>query len=159
MRRWGRYASDPVAASAASTNRSLRSHSVFNGKSGKVEPIQGVQRATTERWVCASGVNASNECGKVLGPGFIRKKGIGAEYQFIADILTKSGDSGGPVWDPITHKAAGLIRAGTSAKDGECWKDAKGRHVCTHMLFVPLKPGGGSVGVLPKLGVELLRER
>lgn len=82
---------------------------------------------------------------------------------YLAKNLTVSGDSGGPVWDPETHKAVGLITGGSKEAGGKCWPTSyqgvahQGR-ICSRMIFTPLLPGGGSEGILPKLGVEILKQ-
>jgi hypothetical protein len=76
---------------------------------------------------------------------------------FVAAGYTVSGDSGGPVWDPETHKAVGLI-SGSSPEFAHCEELGGGRVACDHMAFTPLLQGGGSPGAEPTLGVELLRQ-
>lgn len=80
---------------------------------------------------------------------------------FLALGVVGEGDSGGPVWDPETHKAVGLITSETPGYGGKCWsRPARFRSIktCNRMLFTPLLPSGGSAGVDPTLGVEVLQQ-
>lgn len=80
---------------------------------------------------------------------------------FLTYGISAEGDSGGPVWDPETHKAVGLITAATTSFGGKCWDRPVGSRsviACNRMLFTPLLPGGGSAGIDPTLGVEVLRQ-
>jgi hypothetical protein len=140
----------------------LRSHSVLNGDPLALQPIQGVQPAHLHRTVCWSGINGK-DCGRVVLSGKApAHDGYGGHvWVFLALGVVGKGDSGGPVWDPETHKAVGLITAETDGLGGKCW-NRPGKYqsirTCNRMLFTPLRPGGGSAGIEPTLGVEALKQ-
>ncbi len=131
-----------------------------NGNPLESEPIQGVQPPHAKRWVCWSGAYGGPECGFVMW----HREGI-VNHHWLALYLAKGnateGDSGGPVWDPLTHKAVGLIKGGTIEGGGRCWKTySVGQWAveCNRMLFTPLRPGGGSDGIEPTLSVKVLSQ-
>lgn len=138
---------------------SLRSHSVLNGETLEAQPIQVVQEPKVRRYVCWSGVISGNHCGMVTykhrlfaGDGHER-----IVYRAVGPAA--EGDSGGPVWDPVTHKAVGLITS--IAVSGACHTLPIGSLWCPRMDFTPLLPHGSQAqipGILPFLGVEVLKE-
>ena len=143
-------------------DESLRSHSVLNGDPLAAQPIQGAQAARLHRTVCWSGINGK-DCGSVVlhGKGPAEDGHGGHKWMFLALGVVGEGDSGGPVWDPETHKAVGLITSETPGYGGKCWsRPARFRSIktCNRMLFTPLLPSGGSAGVDPTLGVEVLQQ-
>lgn len=93
-----------VDAEAVLIDKSLRSRSVLNGSPMQAEPIQGAQRPRAQRFVCWSGVNGGQHCGEVLHMDEIYEDGM-IDFVFRVDGPSAQGDSGGPVWDQITHKA------------------------------------------------------
>jgi YD repeat-containing protein len=138
--------------------KSMRSHSVLNGSPLEAEPIQGAQRARVGKEVCWSGVVSGRDCGKVwfYTPGEFDD---GTEKDvYVAVGISFKGDSGGPVWDPNTHKAVGLITGATGGGGGKCWEISSGAVGCNRMAFTPLLQGGGSPGILPVLGLEILEQ-
>lgn len=143
-------------------DENLRSHSVLNNDPLEGQPIQGIESPSVGRHVCWSGVYGGNHCGRVIShnePFF----GGHLKAVYLVKGLTISGDSGGPVWDPVTHKAVGLITGGSKEAGGSCWPTSyqgvahQGR-ICSRMVFTPLLPGGGSEGIAPKLGIEVLKQ-
>lgn len=145
------------AAGILLADENLRSHSVLNKSPLEVEPIQGAQAAHKKEHVCWSGVNGNNHCGWVLG---IAETYLGARVEnlFLVKGVTVQGDSGGPVWDPETHKAVGLITVASSEDGGKCWETYYGALACTRMKFTPLVTARGVDGALPELGVEILKQ-
>lgn len=138
-------------------DESLRSHSVLNGSPLEVQPIQGVQKARVKKHVCWSGPIGGSQCGKVL---LHREAYFGPRLKkvYVASGVTIQGDSGGPVWDPKTHKAVGLITGASRAAGGLCWVTSRQEIACNRMAFTPLLSGGGSPGILPTLGLEILEQ-
>jgi YD repeat-containing protein len=147
----------PTDGEAILIDKSLRSHSALNGSPLEAQPIQGVQPAGVSRHVCWSGIFGGKQCGKVL---FHTEAFFGGRLKavYIVDGLTIKGDSGGPVWDPATHKAVGLITGGSREAGGKCWKKSWGGIACSRMAFTPLLPSGGSRGILTELGVSILKQ-
>lgn len=135
----------------------LRSHSVLNGSPLEPQPIQGVQAPRIHRYVCWSGIFGGNHCGMVIWAG---EKIIDGHVKtmYAANGPSAQGDSGGPVWDPNTHKAVGLITAGSADFGGSCFRLPEGPIDCPQTLFTPLQPGAGSPGALPTLGLEILAQ-
>jgi hypothetical protein len=147
-------------AEAILIDKSLRSHSVLNGSPMRAEPIQGAQRPRANRFVCWSGVNGGQHCGKVLHLEEGVVEGM-LDFGFLVDGPAAEGDSGGPVWDPITHKAVGLI--GSIIASPHCWTLSKPGDplMCPRMVFTPLLPRPNKAhpeGAMPKLGVDILKE-
>jgi len=136
-------------------NENLRSHSVLNGDPLEAQPIQGVQVPHNRETVCWSGIYGGNQCGKISWHGESLISGR-VEATFMVKGLSIKGDSGGPVWDPETHKAVGLMTAVSSEDGGKCWKTSYNSVACTRMKFTPLLASGGSHGIIPELGVEVL---
>ena len=144
-------------ALAIKIDASLRSHSVLNGAPLEAQPIQGVQRIRKNEEVCWSGIFIGKECGTVLfaATGFVggEKKSL-----FIAEGWSIEGDSGGPVWDPNTHKAVGIISGGLSAVEVSCYYTSFNAKACPGTSITPIVQGGGSDGVNAVLGVETLKQ-
>lgn len=147
----------PVDGEAIWIDEDLRSHSVLNGQPLEAQPIQGTERPHDREWVCWSGIYGGNQCGRVLWHGSTFIEGI-AEHVYLAKGLNIQGDSGGPVWNPETHKAVGLITAVSGEAGGKCWITDYNAHACTRMLFTPLLAAGESAGIGPELGVEVLHQ-
>lgn len=146
-----------VDAGAIGVPEGLATHSVLNGSPLAPESIQGAMRPYIGRTVCWSGVYGGQHCGRVKE----REPFAGVEtaymYVFRVGGPTAKGDSGGPVWDPVTHKAVGLITAGA----GVSWPLPNGSRMFRGMRFTPLLPRPGEEhpeGALPKLGLDILRE-
>jgi sugar lactone lactonase YvrE len=147
-----------VDGEAISIDENYRSHSVLNGDPLEAQPIQGVQAPRLHHRVCWSAIH-EKVCGPVTVSGVTHPQdGFGAHnWVFLAHGMDAQGDSGGPVWDPETHKAVGLITAATGAQGGKCWREGK-VEACNRMMFTPLLPIEGAAGVVPTLGVEVLEE-
>jgi tripartite motif-containing protein 71 len=149
-----------VDAEAILIDKSLRSHSVLNGSPMHAESIQGAQHPRVGRFVCWSGVTGGQHCGEVLRRDEIYEGGM-VDFVFRVEGPSAQGDSGGPVWDPITHKAVGLIAA--LPLTNKCWTLPKqfSPIMCPRMVFTPLLPRPNQSfpeGALPKLGVDILKE-
>lgn len=144
-------------ALAIKISDALRSHSVLNGSPLEAQPIQGVQRVKKNQEVCWSGIFGGKECGTVqfATTGFIEHE---IKRVFIVEGWSMSGDSGGPVWDPKTHKAVGIISFGLPAIELPCYITSFNAKACPGTAITPLLPGGGSDGVNPVLGLETLKE-
>lgn len=138
-------------------DENLRSHSVLNGSPLDAEPIQGVQVTQVRKTVCWSGIYGGKNCGLVLRPSEVVISGH-LKVVYLVKGLSIRGDSGGPVWDPITHKAVGLITGISDEESGKCWETSYESIVCSRMIFTPLLAGGGSSGIAPSLGVEMLKQ-
>jgi len=149
-----RHVTDALAIRIAD---SLRSHSVLNGVPLEAQPIQGVQRVKTNKEVCWSGIFGGKECGTVrfATTGFIEHE---VKRVFIVEGWSMSGDSGGPVWDPNTHKAVGIISFGLPAVELPCYITSYDAKACPGTAITPLLQGGGSNGVNPVLGIETLKQ-
>jgi tripartite motif-containing protein 71 len=101
-------------------DENLRSHSVLNGDPLEAQPIQGDQPPQVGRKVCWSGERSGHHCGMVKFHTQMYEESTPIIVYVVAG-LSMTGDSGGPVWDPETHKAVGLITGGTP-EFGKCWK-------------------------------------
>ncbi|MGN6254253.1 MAG: DUF6531 domain-containing protein [Solirubrobacterales bacterium] len=145
-------------------DKSLRSHSVLNrnGHTLEAQSIQGVESPEATKHVCWSGVYGGSQCGRVITSD-VGYFGGRLKAVYVVKGRSVSGDSGGPVWDPITHKAVGLITGNSKDYGGRCRPTSypnvehQGR-ICSRMIFTPLLPGGGSEGIKPTLGIEVLKQ-
>jgi hypothetical protein len=138
-------------------NNALRTHSVLNGTPLEAQPIQGVERVPDGNYVCWSGVISGNHCGMVHGQHVSNLDGH-TRFLFEADGLAATGDSGGPVWDPKTHKAVGLITTVRPGGGKGCSLLSHEAELCPRMRFTPLDLPQGSypAGIQNWLGVEVL---
>jgi hypothetical protein len=143
------------------TDKSFRSHGVLNGSPLEVEPIQGIQSPKVGRKVCWSGIKGGRHCGKI-----IKRVSRVVEGRFMKLFKVEGpdaqGDSGAPVWDPVTHKAIGLITSGEKSSDKPCHILPGPAEWCPRMLFTPLLPRpnrkSDPPGIAPTLGIEILTE-
>jgi hypothetical protein len=145
------------AAGVLLNDENLRSHSVLNNSPLEAQPIEGVEAVHEGGHVCWSGIDGGNHCGRVLWLSESRIEGR-FEKTFLVRGLSIQGDSGGPVWDPETHKAVGLITAITNEGGGKCWKTSYRAQACNRMRFTPLVTSKGATGAIPELGVEILKQ-
>ena len=149
-------------AAGVTIDRSLRSHSVLNGDPLEEQPILGTEPPIVGRAICWSGITSGRHCGKILKR--VRRIVDGRYTKlFKVEGPDAEGDSGAPVWDPVTHKAVGLITSGEPASNMPCHTLPKNRaEWCPRMLFTPLFPrpnkSGDPPGIAPTLGIEVLRE-
>ena len=75
---------------------------------------------------------------------------------YVANGEVATGDSGGPVWDPDTHRAVGVI-IGSSPDFAHCEHTFVGDMRCDMMAFAPLRNlPDTTLGAATKLGVEIL---
>jgi YD repeat-containing protein len=138
--------------------KELRSHSVLNGDPLTAEPIQGIGRTGSGREVCWSGINGGKNCGTILK---MVKRSIEGNRSLLFKVEgpAAEGDSGAPVWDPITHRAVGSITSGEPAVNKSCHRLPNDALWCPRMLFAPLLPRpnkANPAGIAPALGVEIL---
>jgi hypothetical protein len=145
-----------VDAGTVTIDANLRSHSVLNRSPLEGQTIQGIERPVEGRRVCWSAVSSGNHCGHIRFFVTIPTSGGKEVLAYVADGETESGDSGGPVWDPDTHKAVGLI-VGSSPDFAHCETTPLRRKRCDKMAFTPLRvPSSPSAGAEAKLGVQVL---
>ena len=146
---------------AIDVNAPLASSGLFYGNPSSIWPIDGMQRMRVRRLYCWSGRYGGTNCGVAFRVR--RYKQDGVKWTIGMDIMgpTIAGDSGGPVWDPRTLKAVGVISAHGAINGKPCTK-VKEREWCPRTLVAPLLPFHGKSypdGVIPRLGVELVRNR
>lgn len=147
-----------IDATAIRTNEDLATHSVLNGSPMVPQPIQGAMQPKVRRTVCWSGVFGGQHCGRIIKREPYPSPAGGLQYLFLVNGPAASGDSGGPVWDRDAHKAVGLIEAGA----GGSWTLPSGQVMYRRMRFTPLLPRNGEAipeGALPKMGLDILKER
>jgi hypothetical protein len=145
-------------------DESLRSHSVLSvsGKTLKGEGLWGAERPRLNVEVCWSGVDGGQACGKVFKKKLVAVEGrVSWEYKVIGPAA--EGDSGGPVWNPETHRAVGQISTAERTPTQLCHHllSPVGPLWCPRMTFTPILPPEGESqppGIAPRLGVELLKE-
>jgi sugar lactone lactonase YvrE len=139
----------------------LRSHGVFFGDPKSLLPMFGVQRPKFGMKVCWSGVSGGVHCGTVKHTEWK------IDESHLTDLVlvngpAAQGDSGGPVWNPYTEKAVGLISAQKRSAQKPCHELPKKVIWCPLMLFTPLLPFQNRsipAGIQPMLGVEVLKDQ
>lgn len=147
-----------VDAEGILIDKSLRSHSVLAGSPLAPEAIQGQRAMKPRRWACWSGVTGGQHCGKVKKVRYQLESGT-ISWVFQVNAPSAEGDSGAPVWDPVTHKAVGVLSGGIP---GGCWTLKSGAEMCPRTGVTPLLPRSTVTfpeGALPKMGLEVLRQR
>ena len=138
-------------------DNAIRSHSVLNGSPLAPQPVQGQQPMRAHRWACWSGITGGQHCGKIKKVIESLENG-GIAWVFQVNAPSAKGDSGAPVWDPITHKAIGVLAAGIP---GGCWSLKSGAEMCPRTAVTPLLPRPNAAypeGALPKMGLEVIRQ-
>lgn len=71
-----------------------------------------------------------------------------------------TGDSGGPIWNPRTEKAVGLVSEGWATPQLPCHELASGSRYCKLRGITPLVPYANRpnpAGALNVMGLELVR--
>ncbi len=136
-----------------------RSHSVLNGTPLEPQSIQGSERPPETKKVCWSGVVTGHHCGYMEGLATMTEQPTGKSiFGYVVKGEAANGDSGGPVWDPTTHRAVGTI-VGSSSDIAHCVKNVFGVVRCDHFAITPLRVSGSPVfGGEAKLGVQVLAE-
>jgi hypothetical protein len=148
-------------AEAVTVAESLRSHSVLNNHDGTlaIQPVQGAEQVLGGI-VCWSGVSSGSHCGEIEGEAFVSGDGSHETLVYEAKGPAAQGDSGGPVWDPETHEAVGIMTtASPGPNPGEnCERLPSGSITCPRLQFTPLEQPAGTEapGALRYLGVEVL---
>ena len=152
-------------AEAIRIDSGIRSFSVLNPPPGsrvlEAQSIQGVEAPKVGRFVCWSGVMSGPHCGRVTVRYEAEQEDGHERVLYKVDGPSISGDSGGPVWDPYTHKAVGLITTGVRSPQKKCHVVYGSLNSCPRMGFTPLIPGklsGEMPGVTAFLGVQVLKE-
>jgi sugar lactone lactonase YvrE len=136
----------------------LRSGSVFIGSSSPY-PMLGVERPKIGMTVCWSGVNGGTNCGQLYRRRWIRLEGRLEAVASVSGPIT-AGDSGGPVWDPYTQKAVGLITFNRPAVNKPCHNLKDEERWCPRGGFTPLMPfprRQHPIGVQAALGVAVIK--
>jgi hypothetical protein len=142
---------------AISISDDLRSHSVLNGTPLEPQSIQGSEGPPEGHKVCWSGIRTDHHCGYL--EGFLNVPSAGRKVLgYVVKGEAASGDSGGPVWDPRTHKAVGLI-VGSSPDFAHCETTLVGVTRCDKFAITALRvPSSPSLGCEAKLGVQVLAQ-
>jgi YD repeat-containing protein len=156
VKRNGLQANPAVDGAGILIDENWRSHSVLNGNPLEVQPIQGGEKPRRGIKVCWSGLITGNHCGFVKFHTELIVAGHRATV-YVAGNQSGTGDSGGPVWDPATHRAVGII-SGSSPEFAHCEKLSSEREVCDKMAFTPLRQGVGTPGIEASLGVDILKQ-
>jgi len=151
-------------AEAIHVNRPLASSEIFYGNPQDLIQVNGMERARLHTEYCWSGVNgAARECGMA----YERKRDVLDGHRLVGMWVlgaSVSGDSGGPVWNPITKKAVGVLTLHnrTSKKPCTYLDAANTKRWCPRTFFTPLMPFYNKSypdGAMAALGVELVRGR
>jgi YD repeat-containing protein len=136
---------------------SRRSGSVFIGDPRSLYPMLGAKQPRIGMNVCWSGVNGGTECGQLYRRRWVRLDDGRRTIEAAVKGRAAQGDSGGPVWDPNTQKAVGIISGGFG---NPCPELKDGERSCSRLTFTPLLPfpqKTNPVGVQASLGVEVIR--
>jgi hypothetical protein len=90
---------------------------------GRKLPVSAARPAEINEDVCASGERTNEpKCGPIVGTRYIYSKN-GAELWWVLRVKLPEnhGDSGAPVWDPVTHAAIGSVTGGPQANGPITW--------------------------------------
>jgi hypothetical protein len=151
-------------AEAINVNSPLASSEIFYGNPYDLIQVDGMERARLHTEYCWSGVNGqARECGvayerkrdTIEGRRLIGMWALGASV---------SGDSGGPVWNPLTKKAVGILTMHNRTSKTSCvyLDSANTKKWCPRTFFTPLLPFHNKSypsGALEALGTDLVRGR
>lgn len=146
-----------VDAEAIGVSEDRRSHSVLNGEPLEAQPISGFIVPHNREEVCWSGSSLGKNCGKIFSHGW---SGGWKDHHFryVYRVIGPScgGDSGGPVWDPETHLAVGLVTG--TLEDMPGYPPFKiGELDCGRIMeFTALADNPQAIGIASVLGVQLL---
>jgi tripartite motif-containing protein 71 len=146
---------------AIAVNPQLVSSNIFYGNPHGLINVTGAARPRLHKEYCWSGVNGSGrECGMAYKRARVKVEGH-FEIGFWVLAASVEGDSGGPVWDPITKKAIGLISGHQRTTKKPCQElppANSGKLWCPRTFIGPLLPFYGKSypeGGLDAMGVEL----
>jgi YD repeat-containing protein len=146
---------------AIHVNPELSSSEIFYGNPAGLISVNGAEHARLHREYCWSGANGSaRECGIAYKRAVVSVEGH-PEIGFWVLAASVSGDSGGPVWDPVTKKAVGIISGHNRISKQPCVEllPKSNKEWCPRTFIGPLLPFFGKFypdGGLEALGVELV---
>jgi len=146
-------------AAAVDIDPALRSGNVFFGDPRATLPMRGVEPPRLGYTYCWSGINGGTNCGPLYRKKIIHIEGRQHALGLIAGGGA-SGDSGGPVWNPYTQKAVGIISLQFPAQTKACHFLRPHVRWCPRHGFTPLLPFRNHVhpiGVEAALDVNVLR--
>lgn len=148
---------------AIHVNSPLASSEVFYGNPNGLIKTYGAEHARLHREYCWSGVNGSaRECGVAYKRAVVTVEGH-PEVGFWVLAASVEGDSGGPVWDPVTKMAVGVVSGHNRISKQPCEElPPTGSHKlwCPRTFIGPLLPFYGKSfpdGGLTALGVDIVR--
>jgi len=147
-------------AEAIHIDPSERSGNVFFGDPRGTLPMLGVERPKINNTYCWSGILGGTTCGPLYRRKWFKVGGRWQAYGLLGGA-NADGDSGGPVWNPYTQKAVGMISIKFSGPASRpCHYIREHSLWCPRGGFTPLLPFRRRqypVGIQAALGVETLR--
>jgi len=156
------------AAAILLDNPNFLSGRMFVGNPDVLYPLNGPQPAPKGTTVCSSGVEGGVNCGPVRRVYWAINRGPEGDPKNYAHRIVEvaagnvTGDSGGPVWNPKTGAAVGLMSTHSGLPNRPCHKVESGQTFCPRQSFTPLVPYKNQVaplGALPALGVSMFWNR
>ena len=137
-----------------------RSGNVFFGNPNGTLPMLGVERPKINNTYCWSGILGGTTCGPLYRRKWFKVGGRWQAYGLLGGA-NADGDSGGPVWNPYTQKAVGMISIKFSGSTSRpCHYIREHSLWCPRGGFTPLLPFRRRqypVGIQAALGVEALQ--
>ncbi len=147
---------------AVDVNAPLASSGLYYGNPNYIWPIDGMERMRLRRLYCWSGRNGGTNCGVAFRRLRYKQDGVKWTIGMYINGPHVSGDSGGPVWDPRTLQAVGVISARSASSKKSCTTVLDDEEWCPLTLVTPLLPFHGKSypdGVISRLGVQFVRNR
>ena len=141
---------------------SFLSGRIYVGNPHVLAHVGAAETAPKGTTVCSSGSMGGVRCGSVRRLAwFITDEETGKGYAH--RVLESSGgdvsgDSGGPVWNPKTEAAVGIVSLRIGLPNHPCHQIPRGLIGCPRMAFTPLRPFRGQIdplGALNVLGLNL----
>jgi len=143
---------------AIKIDKKFLSSGIFWGNPDVLLKTKGMSKPRLNRLYCWSGINGGTNCGKSTIKRWVHydnRWSLGIEV----DGPAVEGDSGGPVWDPVTEKIVGSISEIHSLPHRPCVDIKEGDSWCPRMVFTPMLPFRGETrprAIIKALGVQLV---
>jgi YD repeat-containing protein len=146
-------------AEAIRVDPDIVSSNVYYGNPHSLLPMRGLMRARVGTTLCWSGRNGGVNCGPARRVTWVKyEKRWTRQVEVRGGVA--SGDSGGPVWNPRTQKAVGIITSNWGDAKHSCHTLPNGARYCELGGITPLMAYAGRTypsDVLLGMGLELVR--
>lgn len=143
-------------AATIDVNFEIAGHGIFYGNPEHLMPVYSPDRARLRKEYCWSGRNGGRNCGIAFRR--VRYQ-LGGKWvvQLYAAGPSMEGDSGAPVWDPVSRRPIGIVSAHAPSSKKKCIQTDDKPKWCPLTLITPLEPFAGKNypdGAMRALGIE-----